>query len=77
MPRKLLNKYRYLSVVGWFWVLILKLKIKTLIEKQLHEKLTVENGFATNRIEIETNKKTTSLSWWFGLVIKEASSCWG
>ncbi|KAB0303688.1 hypothetical protein F2Z80_06990 [Vibrio fortis] len=60
MPRKLLNKYNYLSVIDWFLALILKLKIKTLIEKWLGEKLTVENGFATNRIEIETNKKTTS-----------------
>jgi hypothetical protein len=60
VPKKLSNKYIELSVVGWFWVLILKLKIKTLIEKQPREKLTVENGVATNRIEIERNKKTTS-----------------
>jgi hypothetical protein len=50
----------WLGVIGWFLALILKLKIKTLIEKQPREKLTVENGVATNRIEIERNKKTTS-----------------
>ena len=60
MPRKLLNKYNHLSVIDWFLAIILKLKIKTLIEKQPREKLTVENGLATNRIEIERNKKTTS-----------------
>ncbi|MEZ9057868.1 hypothetical protein [Vibrio pelagius] len=60
MPRKLSNKYIDLSVVGWFLALILKLKIKTLIEKQLREKLVVENRLAKNRIEIEKNKKTTS-----------------
>lgn len=57
MPRKYPNKYIWLGVVGWFWALILKLKIKTLIEKLLREKHTVENRLATNRIEIETNKK--------------------
>ena len=60
MPRKLPNKYMWLGVVDWFLALILKLKIKTLIEKQPREKLTVENGLATNLIEIERNKKTTS-----------------
>lgn len=57
MPRKLPHKYMWLGVIVWFLALILKLKIKTLIEKQPREKHTVENGFATNRIEIETNKK--------------------
>lgn len=70
MPRKYTNKYIWLGVVGWFWALILKLKIKTLIEKLLREKHTVENRLATNRIK-KPPVEAGGLIWLF---IKETSS---